>query len=424
MGDRESTSAPDAQEWAELVRRVLSGAATPADAEAVQSGVIDGRLLFTSSEQSVESKGDIVRSVILVGNQRVQIGLGDDRLENLRQKLFSKVPGLPPPFPSLLFVGREADMGQIRERLIRPAGHNLLIVRGWPGIGKTTVVSALGRDRRLMEHFPDGVLWTALGPSPSLLSAMAAWGSALGTDSILRAPTIKSATDELALLLESKKMLLLVDDVFDAAHLAQFLAARGPQCMVAATTREPQVAESFTSNRCFIHELPLLDEDYAVELFQAIAPEVAQQYPSESRELVRALERLPLAIHVAARLLSAELKYGWGIRDLIEEIGSKVVEAQATDDRVESGAIPTVSAILRKSTDRLSPEMRDYFAFLGVFAPKPATFDLAAMSAVWEREAPKPIARELVRRGLLERIGEGRFQMHALLVAHAHGMLD
>jgi len=194
--------------------------------------------------------------------------------------------------------------------------------------------------------------------------------------------------------------------------------------MVAATTREPQVAESFTSNRCFIQELPLLGEDYAVELFQAIAPEVATQYPAESRDLVRALECLPLSIHVAARLLSEELKYGWGIKELIEDIGCKVVEAQATDDRVESGTIPTVSALLRKSTDRLSPEMRDYFAFLGVFAPKPATFDLAAMSSVWEREDPKPIAKELVRRGLLEPAGQGRFQMHALLVAHAHSMLS
>jgi hypothetical protein len=68
--------------------------------------------------------------------------------------------------------------------------------------------------------------------------------------------------------------------------------------------------------------------------------------------------------------------------------------------------------------------MRDHFAFLGVLAPKPATLNLAEMSAVWHTEDPKPIARELVRRGLLERLGEGRFQMHALLVAHAHSMLS
>ena len=34
-------------------------------------------------------------------------------------------------------------------------------------------------------------------------------------------------------------------------------------------------------------------------------------------------------------------------------------------------------------------------------------------------EDPKPIVRKLVGLGLLEVIGDGRFQMHALLVQHA-----
>jgi hypothetical protein len=53
-------------------------------------------------------------------------------------------------------------------------------------------------------------------------------------------------------------------------------------------------------------------------------------------------------------------------------------------------------------------------------APKPATFGLDAMSIYWKVDDPKPIARVLVKRGLLEYIPElERFQMHALLVAHA-----
>jgi hypothetical protein len=45
------------------------------------------------------------------------------------------------------------------------------------------------------------------------------------------------------------------------------------------------------------------------------------------------------------------------------------------------------------------------------------------MQAVWEVDDPKPIIRELASRGLVEPIG-GRFQMHALLVAHARSLLD
>ncbi len=55
---------------------------------------------------------------------------------------------------------------------------------------------------------------------------------------------------------------------------------------------------------------------------------------------------------------------------------------------------------------------------------RPATFDLAAMKAVWQVEQPEPIVRTLVDRGLLEFVQEiGRYQMHALLVAHAKSLL-
>lgn len=78
---------------------------------------------------------------------------------------------------------------------------------------------------------------------------------------------------------------------------------------------------------------------------------------------------------------------------------------------------------LQRSIERLG-FTRDCCAYLGVFAPKPATFDLAAMKAVWQVEDPKPVARTLVDRGLLEFVQEmGRYQMHALLVMLAKSLL-
>ena len=71
-------------------------------------------------------------------------------------------------------------------------------------------------------------------------------------------------------------------------------------------------------------------------------------------------------------------------------------------------------------------QKRDFLAtfLLGVFVPKPATFDLGAMATAWEVSDPKPFARILVNRGLLEPISGGRFQMHALLVYHARSLLE
>ena len=84
---------------------------------------------------------------------------------------------------------------------------------------------------------------------------------------------------------------------------------------------------------------------------------------------------------------------------------------------------PTVAALLRKSTDVLDSRARKCFAYLAAFAPKPATFDLAALSGVWRKMVDaKSMAGILTARGLLEPIG-GRFWMHALLVAHAKSLL-
>jgi hypothetical protein len=416
---------PTLDEWKDLVLRFVAGVESAPDVDELQSAVLDGTLTLRPKASTAANR-DIVQSIVTTGvGNHVHIGVDEAQLEQIRERLFSKTPGVAPPFPSLLFLGRGADMRQIRAHLSASEDRGLVVIRGWPGVGKTSMMSALGRDRRLMRRFPDGVMWTSLGPSPGLLSVLARWGSVLGTDRLLQAPTLTAATEELAPLLASKKMLLLVDDVWDPSHLVPFLSARGPDCMVVTTTRLPEVAESFTSVRANVYPLQVLDEQYALELFQAIAPEVAEQHPAESLDLVRTLECLPLSIHVAGRLLATESKFGWGISELIEDVksGKALLIAHPPEDRLEPG-METVAALLRKSTDLLSESFREYYAYLGVFAPKPATFDLAALKSVWELDDPKPVVRELVGRGLLEPLGTGRFQMHALLVAHAHSLLS
>jgi hypothetical protein len=84
----------------------------------------------------------------------------------------------------------------------------------------------------------------------------------------------------------------------------------------------------------------------------------------------------------------------------------------------------TVATLLKRSTDLLDAETRLRFAYLGLFVPKPATFDLAAMAAAWDVADARPTARMLVNRGLLEPVGGGRFQVHALLVLHARSLLE
>ncbi|HEX8651314.1 MAG TPA: NB-ARC domain-containing protein, partial [Pyrinomonadaceae bacterium] len=300
------------------------------------------------------------------------------------------------------------------------------IVRGWPGVGKTTLVSVLSRDPDVGKTYVDGVLWTSLDQKPALMSILAGWGRALGRDDLLRVATPEEAVQQLGAILQHKRMLLIVDDVWDAAHGALFQHARSSSCGLLITTRLPEVADALAQTEQAIYNLPVLTEEDALKLMRILAPAVVEQHPNECRELVKDLEYLPLALHVAARLLRAEARLGLGVSDLLRDIreGAAVIEAKAPADRVERGTLPTVAALLQKSTDVLDEHTRNCFAYLGAFAPKPATFDLEAMKAVWQVDDPKPAMRALVEHGLLEPVGSGRFQMHALLVKHARSLLE
>jgi len=402
------------------------------DRHILQQAMLAGRLTHSEGDNSVAIGGDLSGSVVATGDraQIINLQLGNASYDQLRELIFPKPPGLVPPFPDLLFIGREAAMTDVKALLgMKPGASSQshrAVVRGWPGVGKTTLVSVLSRDPDVNEVYPDGVLWTSLDQNPQLMSIIAAWGRTLGRDDFLRIATPQEAATQLAATLHQKRMLLIVDDVWDAGHAAYFLQAQGPQCGLLFTTRLPEVAQAIAQKEETIYALPVLTEEDAVKLMRLLAREVVDQYPGECRELIRDLECLPLALHVAARLLRVESKLGWGVSELLAEIraGAKLIAAQAPADRAESGRIPSVQALLQKSTDMLNEHTRECFAFLGAFAPKPATFDLAAMKAVWEVDDPKPVVRTLAGHGLLEPVAGGRFQMHALLVAHARSLCD
>jgi hypothetical protein len=377
-----------------------------------------------AGERSVAAGGNITNSPIFTGDISI-------RVEAAASK--SAPRGLLPPRP-LLLTGRADDLAALKARLgIAPsetrgtALRSITAVRGWVGVGKTTFVAALAYEPNIETAFPDGMLWVTLGQTPNLLAELAAWGRALGNDSIMHARDVREASLQLAALLRNKRMLLFIDDVWDAAQAEPFKVG-GSGCAMVITTRSDTIAQALVPNPNDVYRLDVLSPECAYELLSNLAPEVAREYPQECRELVAELGGLPLALQVAGRLLHAESRLGLGVDELLEALrsGRKLLETQAPSDRVDIalGTTPTVAVLLEKSTERLKPEVRDRFALLGVFAPEPWSFDLEALKAMWLTEDPKDTVRELVSRGLLEpAAGRERFQLHALLALHARSML-
>jgi hypothetical protein len=339
-------------------------------------------------------------------------------------------PAVTVPAPSLM-VGRERDFDLFRKRLGVDGGaatrKPLTIVRGWPGVGKTTFVSAVAHDPAVMAAFPGGILWASVGETPDPVKELKAWGRALGCD-LQSEKTLEDVMARLRALLADKQTLLIIDDVWEADAALPFRLG-GAGCAAIITTRFADVSRELAVTTDDMYVLERLSKAESVNMLQQLAPTVSSRYPEECASLAEDLEGLPLALRVAGRLLEHEAGAGFDVRDCFHSLAKEatLLAQKAPEDRFDpkTGTTPTIQLLLKQSTDRLDVESRRCFACLGAFAPKPATFDLPAIKDVTDVGDVKTVVLRLVDRGLLEPIpSTGRFWMHAVLVLHAASLLD
>lgn len=335
------------------------------------------------------------------------------------------VPTLPRPF-----VGRGVVVEEISERLAAEGRLSSFALHGLPGAGKTAVAAAVAEDLR--PSFPGGVLWASLGESPDPLRVLTSWGRAVGAEDLADYDNVAAASARMRAVLRERQVLVVLDDVWETAHVCP-LDVAGPQGATLATTRFRSVALE-VAGPGHIRDLGALDPDDAVSLLEELAPSLGDRERGAMRRLAEGLGRLPVLLRVAGRLLEERARLGLPAADMIGGMarGEGVMEAEVPPDLAaaagEAGAdAPTVAALFARSTDALNEVDRARFARLAAFAPGPASFDLAVAGAVWgagnNEEAAAAIAA-LARRDLVEPDGAGRFSLHPFVRLHARALLE
>jgi hypothetical protein len=128
------------------------------------------------------------------------------------------------------FVPRPNEYGALRQLLLSQAEGPVAIsaaLHGAGGFGKTTLAEALCHDPAVVAHFSSGILWLTLGQEPGdaaprlldLVWTLTGFRSGVTTLDVARGEFIKAVGD--------KKLLLVIDDVWQADHLAPFLQFQG-----------------------------------------------------------------------------------------------------------------------------------------------------------------------------------------------------
>ena len=262
------------------------------------------------------------------------------------------------PFALTSFVGREAELHRIRALLRK---HRLVTITGAGGVGKTQTALRAAIER---SESPDGsVRFVALAAirDPSLVVATIA--AALGVQEVAN----HSLLDTLLSYLKNRTALLILDNcehvAQEAAVVANAVLLSCPHVRILATSREPLVTAGERRYR-----LPSLVVDDAVTLFVDRAQAVDQNFELNDEneatvaEICRKLDRMPLAIELAAARVSVLP---------VQRLAAKL------DDRLliltggARTALPrhqTMRAAIEWSYDLLSAPEQRLFERLSIFA--------------------------------------------------------
>lgn len=341
-------------------------------------------------------------------------------------------PPAPLPAPANPLLGRDREVADLRERLLRP-GVRLLTLTGAPGVGKTRLaIEAAGG---LATSFRDGVLFVPLAPVESAARAPAAILEALA----LRPEGDRPPTAVLRDFLRARDCLLLLDNLEHIPEIGLLVAdllASAPQLRVLATSRTPLHLSA--EHEVEIPPLPVpgsaeepageLAGNPSVALFaaraRAVAPgfEPAGENAAVVAELCRRLEGIPLAIELAA----ARTKF-LGARGLLERLGDRLGTLRGgARDLPERQR--TLEAAIAWSHDLLPAPERRLFAALSVFV---GGWGLEAAGAVCGDEPgadPVEALEALVDHSLVHRAtapdGTARFGMLETLREYARARLE
>jgi hypothetical protein len=313
--------------------------------------------------------------------------VGRDKIINVTVQSDRKLPTIPfqapPPAPD--HVLRPQELARLKQHLLDAAGQllpNTVGLHGFGGAGKTTLARLFCADAAVREACPDGILWVPLGKNPpepraqivDLVTALTG-----GCDGCATLPGARARLQE---ALDHRKVLLVLDDVWDEAQIRDIVEASAGNARL-ITTRN-----TFTLPfEAKLVDVGTMQAEDARELLGAGLP------PGQDARLVALAGQLgfwPVLLRLANRTLRQRILHqrmpASKALDAVEQDLARKGVLAFDPSRDVAERDQAVAATVEASLELLEAAERQRYAELAIF-PQDVPIPLTSAAELWQLTA-------------------------------------
>jgi hypothetical protein len=330
------------------------------------------------------------------------------------------VPFQAPP-PAADHVPRPRELAHLKQYLLSDDGDLLpstVGLHGFGGAGKTTLARLLCADEAVRRACRDGILWVPVGKRPAEPRAQIADLVIALTGECNGCATLPGARAQLQAALAGRRTLLVLDDVWDEAHVKDLVEASTGHARL-VTTRHAFVLPVEAK----LVDVATMHEEDARRLLGIGLP---AGHDAALLSLARQLGCWPVLLRLASRVLRQRIQRQKmsmpKALDAVErDLARKGVLAfDPAHDALERDQ--AVAATVEASLEMLDPGERQRYAELAVF-PQDVPVPLARAAQLWQLTAGLDsdrsedlVASRLEPLSLLDYDGEsGQLRLHDVL---------
>jgi tetratricopeptide (TPR) repeat protein len=319
-----------------------------------------------------------------------------------------EIPSNLPRSGVIQFVGRDEALKTLHEQLQQKERVAICAIAGMGGVGKTELALQYAQSHQQQGTYPGGLCW--------LQAAEADVGTQLV--SFARVQLDVQIPDGLDLQEQvaycwrhwrGGQVLLVFDDVRSYEKIKPYLPPAEPRFKVLITTRRQGLGESFELLR-----LEVLSEEAAIKLLVSfVGEERISRELDQAKQLCAELGYLPLGLELVGRYLKR--KPDLSLAQMRQRLGleHRSLQQRSEDMTAERG----VAAAFELSWQELDELAQQLACLLSLFALAPIPWSLVEQCLPDQDSEALEDARdeELLNLSLLERRGQGSYQLHQLI---------